>query len=109
MVATRWPCIQIVNSIELYYVVDPFWMSVRGDRVGLGDASTRSTLLRVHGSQVLWTHRGGRAASQLASFNSLDTDNDACINCHRLPAAYGEDQLRVPRRRSAQLDRRLSR
>ena len=33
-----------------------------------GDASTPSTL---HGSQVLWTHRGGRAASQLAS---LDTD-----------------------------------
>ena len=38
------------------------------------DASTPSTLLRVHGSQVLWTHRGGRAASQLASFDSLDTD-----------------------------------
>ena len=54
--STRWPCIQIVNSIAPYYVVDSFWMSVRGDRVGLGDASTPSTLQRVHGSQVLWTH-----------------------------------------------------
>ena len=34
MVATPWPCIQIVNSIVPNYEVDPFWMSLRGDRVG---------------------------------------------------------------------------
>jgi len=39
MIDTRWPCIQIVNSIAPYNVVDPFWMSLRGDRVG--DATPR--------------------------------------------------------------------
>jgi len=34
LIATRWPCIQIVKIIAPYYVVDPFWMSLRGDRVG---------------------------------------------------------------------------
>jgi len=79
-------------------------MSQRGERVTPATARRHRPFNFEFMEAKYWPHRGGRygkATSQLGH-----RPNPACVNCHLLPAPYGEDppSLRVPRRRSAQPD-----
>lgn len=95
---------QVVSSIPPDYVVDPFWMSQRGERVGPATPRRHRPFNFEFMEAKYWPHRAGRygkATSQLGY-----RPNPACLHCHLLPGPYGEDppSLRVPRRRSAQPD-----
>lgn len=114
-VARIWPImrrarlVQVISSIPPDYVVDPFWASQRGERVGEATPRRHRPFSYEFMEAKYWPHRGGRygkAASQLGY-----RPNPACtVNCHQLPAAYGDDppSLRVPRRRSGQPDAPVS-
>jgi len=96
--------VQVVSSVPPDYVVDPFWVSQRGERVGPATPRRHRPWSYEFMEAKYWPHRGGRygkATSQLGY-----RPNPACTNCHLLPGPYGEDppSLRVPRRRSAQPD-----
>jgi len=99
---------QVVSSVPPDYVVDPFWMSQRGERVGPATTRRHRPFNYEFMEAKYWPHPGGRygkATSQLGY-----RPNPACTDCHFLPAAFGDDppSLRVPRRRSAQPDPPIS-
>jgi len=96
--------LQVVSSIPPDYVVDPFWMSQRGERTGPATPRRHRPYNYEFMEAKYWPHRGGRYGKATGQLGHRP--NPACVNCHFLPGPYGEDppSLRVPRRRSNQPD-----
>ena len=93
----------MLSSVPADYVIDPFWVSQRAERISPATARRHRPFNFEFMEAKYWPHRAGRygkAASQLGY-----RPNPACTaNCGLLPGPYGEDppSLRVPRRRSAE-------